>query len=69
MEMDTRTRAAVNNTSSEMSGFLALGELNCARAACPNFVAVDFWSGLLVALDYYPIVSHGGVLFDLALPT
>jgi len=37
-----------------MSGFLALGELNCARAACPNFAAVDFWSGLLVALDYYP---------------
>jgi hypothetical protein len=43
-----------NNTLSEMSGFLALGELNCARAACPEFIPVDFWSGLLVALDFYP---------------
>lgn len=40
-----------------MSGFLAFSELNVVRTGtCPLFLEESFWSGLLVALDFYPSV-------------
>lgn len=38
-----------------MSGLLQTNRLNVVvEGMCPDFVEADFWSGLLVALDYYP---------------
>jgi hypothetical protein len=40
-----------------MTGLLGFDELNVVReGTCPLFISEGFWSGLMVAVDFYPSV-------------